>query len=274
MAFYNCMKLEYHDFIQYRIYKKPIEKDFEKSIYDDGVGVVENSEENINDELSKIERKERSKKVSLNRTKQTIYSLAYNNKWDWFVTLTLDPDKIDRFDYSQVVKKVVYWLNNFKKRKAPDMKYILIPEPHKSGAYHFHGLFANVPEELFTDSGRVFKNKKAYKRTNENASFPWIYNLTSWSMGWSTATKVISNAKCVSYMTKYITKELCLIAENKRRYLSSTNLDRVVKEYLNVPIENIDKFIIDSYVNDRVDYEKTQTIAEAGQQIRYITIKK
>lgn len=30
MAFYNCVKLEYHDFIQYRIYKKPIEKDYEK----------------------------------------------------------------------------------------------------------------------------------------------------------------------------------------------------------------------------------------------------
>ena len=38
MAFYNCVKLEYHDFIQYRIYKKPIEKDYEKCIYD-GVGV-------------------------------------------------------------------------------------------------------------------------------------------------------------------------------------------------------------------------------------------
>ena len=84
----------------------------------------------------------------------------------------------------------------------------------------------------------------------------------------------ISNAKCVSYMTKYVTKELCQIALNKRRYLSSTNLDRVVKEYLNLPINQIDDFIIDSYVNDRVDYEKTQTIAEAGQQIRYITIKK
>lgn len=79
MAFYNCVKLEYHDFIQYRIYKKPIEKDYEKCIYD-GVGVDENTEETINDELSKNERKEHSKKVSLNRTKQTIYSLAYNNK--------------------------------------------------------------------------------------------------------------------------------------------------------------------------------------------------
>lgn len=273
MAFYNCVKLEYHDFIQYRIYKKPIEKDYEKCIYD-GVGVDENTEETINDELSKNERKEHSKKVSLNRTKQTIYSLAYNNKWDWFVTLTLDPDKIDRFDYSEVIKKVTKWLNNFKSRRAPDLKYILIPEPHKSGAYHFHGLLANVPDGFFQDSGRVFVNKKAYKRTKSNSDFPWIYNLPSWNFGWSTATKVVSNAKCVSYMTKYVTKELCQIAFNKRRYLSSTNLDRVVKEYLNLPVNQIDDFIIDSYVNDRVDYEKTQTIAEAGQQIRYITIKK
>ena len=157
MAFYNCVKLEYHDFIQYRIYKKPIEKDYEKCIYD-GVGVDENSEEIINDELSKNERKEHSKKVSLNRTKQTIYSLAYNNKWDWFVTLTLDPDKIDRFDYSEVIKKVTKWLNNFKSRKAPDLKYILIPVPHKSGAYHFHGLFANVPAKRYGSSSLPVKS--------------------------------------------------------------------------------------------------------------------
>lgn len=87
MAFYNCMKLEYNDFIQYRIYKKPIEKDYEKDICDTGAGVVENSDnEIVNDKLGNLERKEHSKQVSLNRTKQSIYSLAYNNKWDWFVT--------------------------------------------------------------------------------------------------------------------------------------------------------------------------------------------
>lgn len=77
MAFYNCMKLEYNDFIQLRIYKKPIEKDYEKDICDIGAGVVENSDNDLeNDKLGKLERKERSKQVSLNRTKQSIYSLA------------------------------------------------------------------------------------------------------------------------------------------------------------------------------------------------------
>lgn len=275
MAFYNCMKLEYNDFIQYRIYKKPIEKDYEKDICDTGAGVVENSDnEIVNDKLGNLERKERSKQVSLNRTKQSIYSLAYNNKWDWFVTLTFSPEKVNRSNYNEVVKKFSKWLNNFKTRKAPDLKYILIPEPHKNGGYHFHGLIANCPEDCFTDSGRVFLNKKAYKRTKDNSIYPWIYNMSAWTYGWTTATKVVSNAKCVSYMTKYITKELCQVAENKRRYLASTNLDRVVKEYLNLPLEQIDDFIIKAYVNDLVDYEKTQNIPIAGQSVRYITLKK
>ena len=98
--------------------------------------------------------------------------------------------------------------------------------------------------------------------------------MSAWTYGWTTATKVVSNAKCVSYMTKYITKELCQVAENKRRYLASTNLDRVVKEYLNLPLEQIDNFIIKAYVNDLVDYEKTQNIPIAGQSVRYITLKK
>ena len=59
-------------------------------------------------------------------------------------------------------------------------------------------------------------------------------------------------------MTKYITKDLCVIAQKRRRYLASNNLDRVEREYLNIPRDQIDNFLVQAYLEDRVDYAKTQ----------------
>lgn len=269
MAFYNVMKLEYHDFIQYRIYEKPVEYDVKADLKKEDVSFAD-SGECIDVEA----RKERSMYVSLNRTKQSVYSLAYNNKWDWFVTLTFSDKKVDRYDYSEIIKKTRNWFNNVKKRFAPDLKYILIPEPHKDGAYHLHGLLANCGELQFVDSGRVVDHGKSRKKNCNNADLPTIYNIANWKFGFSTATKVQSNAKCVSYMTKYITKDLCVIAQKRRRYLASNNLDRVEREYLNIPRDQIDNFLVQAYLEDRVDYVKTQKIPEAGQHINYVTIKK
>lgn len=181
MAFYNVMKLEYHDFIQYRIYEKPVEYDVKVDLKKEDVSSAD-SGECIDVEA----RKERSMYVSLNRTKQSVYSLSYNNKWDWFVTLTFSDEKVDRYDYSEIIKKTRNWFNNVKK----------------------------------------------------------------------------------------LTKDLCVIAQKRRRYLASNNLDRVEREYLNIPRDQIDNFLVQAYLEDRVDYAKTQKIPEAGQHINYVTIKK
>jgi hypothetical protein len=157
---------------------------------------------------------------------------------------------------------------------APDLHYIFIPEPHKDGAYHFHGLLADTGDMVFSDSGRVVKDGKAYKRCKSNAECPVIYNLDNWKFGFSTATVVRSNCKCVSYLTKYITKDLCQIADNRHRYLASRNLSRVKKECLNIPCEEIEEFIKNQYVCNNVEYDKSLSIPAAGQLVRYMTVKK
>ena len=74
-----------------------------------------------------------SAEVSLKRTKQKVYQYARSNYWDWFVTFTFSPDKVDRFSYDACVKLLSKWLNNVR-RDAPDVRYIIVPEQHKSGA--------------------------------------------------------------------------------------------------------------------------------------------
>lgn len=115
MAFYNVMKLEYA--ILFSIaFMKNLSNMTLKQIW----GKEEDVSSADSGECIDVEaRKERSMYVSLNRTKQSVYSLAYNNKWDWFVTLTFSDEKVDRYDYSEIIKKTRKWFNNMKNRFAP-----------------------------------------------------------------------------------------------------------------------------------------------------------
>lgn len=154
------------------------------------------------------------------RTRKTIYDIARSDCWDWFFTLTFDPKKIDRYDYDVCSKKLHYWLSNMHK-KAPYMKYLVVPEQHKDGAWHFHGLFKNVDGLDFRFSG---------KRDRRNRR---IYNVDSYRWGFTTATRISDFRRASSYLCKYVTKDLCLHTKGKKRYWCSRNVERpVVSDFL------------------------------------------
>ena len=154
----------------------------------------------------------RSLYVSRNRTIQAIYKYARQCFWDYFVTLTFDPAKADRFDFVECHKKVKKWLSHQHDRFAPELKYLFVPEQHKNGAWHYHGLVADVDDMVFKDSGHVTKTGQK------------IFNLSGWHFGFSTATAVTDTDRVSNYITKYITKDLCEVARGSSRYLRSRNL--------------------------------------------------
>lgn len=158
-------------------------------------------------------KKKHSIASSMGRTIQSVYHIARSNLWDWFVTLTFNPDKVDSFDYDITVKKLSYWLNNMRKQ-CPDMGYLIVPEKHPtSGRYHFHGLFKSCDALGFVPGPK--KDKKGNL----------IYNVGKYKLGWSTATKIVDQSRVTKYIAKYISKEICQVAFGKRRYWSSKNLD-------------------------------------------------
>lgn len=170
------------------------------------------------DEIAR--KKKRSLASSMNRTVNAVYKIARSNVWDWFVTLTFNPQKVDSFDYSNTVKKLSKWLNN-SKMLCPDMGYVIVPEKHESGRYHFHGLFRGCDALGFVDSGHV--DKKGNK----------VYDIGRYRLGWVTATKVQDQSRVTKYIAKYINKDLCSVAFNKRRYWCSRNLaDADVQEVI------------------------------------------
>ena len=158
---------------------------------------------------------------SMRRTKNAICDYAKANTWEYFVTITFDKEKIDRYDYDKITKKLSKKLNNIK-RKQPNFKYIIVPEQHKDGAWHFHGLFSNIEN---------FNLKKTKKRDIAKRE---IYNLENFNLGFTTATKITDSEKVSNYLTKYITKDLLKKTFNKKKYWLSYNLTkpRVKVEYL------------------------------------------
>lgn len=157
---------------------------------------------------------------SVRRTKNKIYDIARCNMWEWFFTLTFNPEKVDSYDYEITSKKLSKWLNNMR-MKCPEMKYIVIPELHESGRWHFHGLFANVEEMEFVDSGKRDKKGRI------------IYNVGNYGLGFSTATEIDDWHKACSYIAKYVTKEMCAVTACKKRYWASRNVDMpIVEEFL------------------------------------------
>lgn len=157
------------------------------------------------------QKKERSAKNSMSRTVNTIYHKARSNTWDWFLTLTFNPDKVDSFDFDVCVKSLSIWLNH-QRRNCPGMRYIVVPELHKSGRWHFHGLFADCDNLEFVDSGHTDHGKP-------------IYNVGRYNLGFSVATLVQDNERVTKYISKYITKELCAVTQNRKRYWCSRNLE-------------------------------------------------
>lgn len=154
---------------------------------------------------------------SLKRAKDKIYDISSLNNFTHFVTLTLDSSKIDRYDYSVICKKLKKWLNNMSNRY--DLVYIIVPELHKDGAVHFHGLIKGNYKLVF--SGKSYKGKE-------------IYNLDNWHYGFTTCVELDNNIDSIAYyICKYITKDTKKILGNIY-YAGGKGLIRDVDKYYNL----------------------------------------
>lgn len=177
----------------------------------------------IEDETLKPEKKERKKKAqdlerAKSRARANVRRLALCNDFRWFVTLTIDPKKIDSYDAAAVVRRMSQWLSNHVRRSG--LKYVLVPEKHKSGRIHFHGFFNDVLE---------------VKQSNKTDSLGHpIYNLPEWDYGFTTAIELYGDYHAaVGYTCKYIGKNDEKIGG--RWYYSGGNLEKPVEKFVDIP---------------------------------------
>lgn len=185
---------------QYMVSDFPVKKQvFKKDAVRDGSTVEKKEEENCA------------------RAIQMVYDLARGTKWDWFITLTFSPEEVDRFDYDACAALVLKFTRSL---RYYGCLYIIIPEPHKKGSWHFHGLVKGelpVIPAINSKTGKfVFDNKGRL-----------VYNLTNFDVGFTSAEMLDSSDKTVSYITKYLTKEkMAKIPKGRKRYWASRGLPK------------------------------------------------
>ena len=176
---------------------------------------------------------------SKRRAKAAVRDLARSNSFKYFVTFTLDAAEVNRYDVGAVTKKLNAWLRNRVYRDG--LMYVLVPEYHKDGAIHFHGLVNDaLPVE---DSGTITMDgwKKPRRPRSQKQRREWlaaggriVYNLPAWGLGFSTAIELYGEREAaIGYVCKYISKGSGESAAKigGRWYYSGGDLLRPVREY-------------------------------------------
>lgn len=245
----NYVPDEFKSYLENERIEQRLQESQDSYIYNPFTEKIEKLKEFESTEIE-AQRRSHSQRVSVTRSKNKIHDLARSETWEYFVTLTYDSSKTDRYDYNECLKKCRVWLNNQRRSYAQDLAYIFVPEKHKDGAYHFHGLVANVGNMKFIDSGKVAIGKNAVTRTDKNKSYPTIYNLGGWHFGWSTATKVKDSFKATNYITKYVTKDICADLKGKHRYIASKNLHEPIELELLLSPYDCDRYAQLTFNND------------------------
>lgn len=159
---------------------------------------------------------------NLSRARTTVREYALCNDFEWFGTFTLDKLKYDRYDLGKFIKDFGQYIRNYRRLKGANVEYILIPEQHKDGAWHMHGLLkgisvndlisfdgiADVPEKL--------KNKDYYNWVGYQKRF-----------GFNSLGVIRDKEKCANYIVKYINKDLGTNIElNCKSYYCSKGLKK------------------------------------------------
>ena len=138
---------------------------------------------------------------SVVRARSRVRELAMCQHWEYFATLTLDETKQDRFDIADYIKKLGYWIQNYNKKYGVKLQYLIIPEQHKNGAWHAHGLLRGVaPDSLC-------KNEHGY------LDLPYYRN----RFGYISLGRVKSHERCASYITKYISKDVKSTSDHMKK---------------------------------------------------------
>ena len=229
LYFYESMVQENHD-------AKP---DRELNPFDGQWTRVESCAEPVRSEKAV----EHSLNNSVSRTRQKVYDYSLANDWEWFLTLTFDPKnpKVDRYSYGSCVHAMKMFLKNLR-RWCPDVRYVFVPEKHKDGAFHFHGLIGGC-EGLPVVSSGVFQHGKE------------VFNIPGYKYGFSTATRVQSSRKAGAYLAKYISKDLCSVSKGRKRYWLSRNLNLPAREAMMVDFEEAREQILDNLFDSSSYYK-------------------
>lgn len=163
--------------------------------------------------------------ASLSRARRVVLELGLCNTWDYFFTCTLDASKLDRFDLVGFNKKLSQFMRDMRKKYGSHISFLLIPEKHKDGAWHMHGLVSGIPRDRLTAFIRGLHPDKLCNRGYLN----WPDYASRF--GFCSLSPIKDPYRVAYYITKYVTKDLCQRKNEvgSHLYYSSQRLNRAVR---------------------------------------------
>jgi hypothetical protein len=165
---------------------------------------------------------------NIRRSKAKIQEYVMCNDWDYFVTLTLDKKKYDRYNLERYHKDITLFIRDINKRREIKVKYLFIPEQHKDGAWHIHGFVSGLrPSDLrifgLDETLPLYIREKLNKGCNV---YEWVKYRERF--GFCDLEEIKSKERASSYVRKYITKELaqCVKEIGAHMYYCSKGLNK------------------------------------------------
>lgn len=142
---------------------------------------------------------------------------GYCNEWNYFLTVTLDKRKIDRFDVDLIVKSVSARFKSIKQYHDPEFRYCYIIEKHKNGAYHLHGLLNISNPDIIDFNYRYEYEKGKFVYPSDKSKFvQYGIKQDIFNLGLIVISPINSRDDVVNYVSKYISKNIALRSKHKQ----------------------------------------------------------
>ena len=124
------------------------------------------------------------------RARTRVFELAICNNFEYFITLTINKEKLDRYELKEYIKKLGQFIRDYRKKHSTDIQYLLIPEKHIDGAWHMHGLIKGIPADQLKKNEYGYLDWEDYKKR----------------FGYCSIDKIKNKEAVSKYITKYVRK--------------------------------------------------------------------
>ena len=180
------------------------------------------------------------------------------NNFEYFVTLTVNGQYLDRYNLAEYIKKLGQFIRDYRKKYKANVQYLLIPEKHTDGAWHMHGLLKGIPKEHLKINKHGYKDWEAYSKR----------------FGYISIDEIRSQIAVSKYITKYISKSIDtgrgVTDKESKLYYCSRGLKAAIKidegtlnsNQLNSIYFEYENDYVKSVMLDKKEYEKIKKLID------------
>ena len=207
---------------------------------------------------------------NFSRARSMVLQYALCNPWQYFFTGTLDPEKWDRKSLTPFMSRLSQKIRDWRKDYGFKLDVLLVPEQHKDGSWHVHGLINNLPDYCIGSF---------YRLNLSSIGLGWLYPLKlvegdflNWydfclEFGYCSLAPIKDPIATAFYITKYVSKDLSQRKDDlsQHLYFHSRPLKKAEKAsdvYLYNPG-------LDSYCTQDHDFCKTGMVEDATWHFPY-----